>query len=140
MPRRSGASSLPVAVPGVQRQRRLPKKNRSRRESRMDRRTADRLPVLPALISWVEAERARTAGMLAQPNASSPAGLFTAAGQTLRRSSRPSSSTCCQPSSPGSAAASPTCRWWCLTTRTNAPTVRLRHCCSNGARHPRPDQ
>ncbi len=41
------------------------KKNRSRRKSRMDARTRERLPVLPALLSWVDAERVRTAEVLA---------------------------------------------------------------------------
>ena len=61
------------------------KKDRSRRKSRMDQRTRERLPVLPALVSWVEAERARTAEMLAAGERTRPGGLFTAAGQTLRR-------------------------------------------------------
>jgi hypothetical protein len=61
------------------------KKDRSRRKSRMDQRTRERLPVLPALVSWVEAERARTAEMLAAARRTEPGGLFTAAGQTLRR-------------------------------------------------------
>ena len=37
------------------------KKDRSHRKSRMDQRTRERLPVLPALVAWVDAERARTA-------------------------------------------------------------------------------
>ena len=41
------------------------KKDRSQRKSRMHARTRERLPVLPALVSWVEAERARTAELLA---------------------------------------------------------------------------
>ena len=35
------------------------KKDRSQRKSRMDQRTRERLPVLPALIAWVDRERAR---------------------------------------------------------------------------------
>jgi hypothetical protein len=61
------------------------KKDRSRRKSRMDQRTRERLPVLPALVSWVEAERARTAELLTAAEATPPGGLFTAAGQALRR-------------------------------------------------------
>jgi Phage integrase family len=61
------------------------KKDRSRRKSRMDQRTRERLPVLPALIAWVEAERTRTAGLLAAAERTAPGELFTAAGQTLRR-------------------------------------------------------
>ena len=45
------------------------KKDRSRRKSRMDQRTRERLPVLPALVSWVDAERARTAELLAAAEA-----------------------------------------------------------------------
>ena len=45
------------------------KKDRSRRKSRMDQRTRERLPVLPALIAWVDAERARTAALLAAAEA-----------------------------------------------------------------------
>ena len=57
------------------------KKDRSRRKSRMDQRTRERLPVLPALVSWVEAERARTAETARRSsNAPEPGGLFTAAG------------------------------------------------------------
>src|SRR6478672_6485444 len=41
------------------------KKDRYQRKSRMDQRTRERLPVLPALVSWVAAERGRTAQLLA---------------------------------------------------------------------------
>src|SRR5690349_25077097 len=51
----------------------------------MDQRTRERLPVLPALVSWVDAERARTADLLAAAEATRPGEPFTAAGQTLRR-------------------------------------------------------
>jgi integrase len=62
------------------------KKDRSRRKSRMDQRTRERLPVLPALVSWAETERARTAGLLTAAEHSEPGELFTTAGgQTLRR-------------------------------------------------------
>ena len=61
------------------------KKDRSRRKSRMDQRTRERLPVLPALVAWADAERKAAAGRL-QAAQDSPAGsLFTAGGQTLRR-------------------------------------------------------
>ncbi|MDQ3764105.1 MAG: hypothetical protein M3460_21680 [Actinomycetota bacterium] len=49
------------------------KKDRSQRKARMDQRTRERLPVLPALACWVQTERTR------------PGELFTAAGTTLRR-------------------------------------------------------
>jgi hypothetical protein len=61
------------------------KKDRSRRKSRMDQRTRERLPVLPALASWVEAERIRTAELLAAAERSEPGDLFIATGETLRR-------------------------------------------------------
>ncbi len=61
------------------------KNDRSRRKSRMDQRTRERLPVLPALVAWVAAERQSAAERL-QAAQDSPAGqLFTAGGQTLRR-------------------------------------------------------
>jgi hypothetical protein len=62
------------------------KKDRSQRKSRMDARTRERLPVLPALVSWVEADRTRTADLLAAAHHAPPGELFTAAGTTLRRS------------------------------------------------------
>jgi hypothetical protein len=61
------------------------KKDRSRRKSRMDQRTRERLPVLPALASWVQAERTRTAELLAAAERSEPGDLFTTTGETLRR-------------------------------------------------------
>ncbi len=61
------------------------KKDRSRRKSRMDQRTRERLPVLPALVAWASAGRQAAAERL-QAACDSPAGsLFTAGGQTLRR-------------------------------------------------------
>jgi integrase len=61
------------------------KKDRSRRKSRMDQRTRERLPVLPALVSWVETERTRTADLLAAAERCEPGEVFTAGGETLRR-------------------------------------------------------
>jgi hypothetical protein len=51
----------------------------------MDQRTRERLPVLPALVSWVAAERDRTAELLAAAERAAPGALFTAAATTLRR-------------------------------------------------------
>jgi hypothetical protein len=62
------------------------KKHRAQRKSRMDQRTRERLPVLPALVAWVETERRRTAELLAAAGTAAPGELFTAGGQTLRRS------------------------------------------------------
>src|SRR5262249_19149260 len=56
----------------------------SQRKARMDQRTRERLPVLPALVAWAQAERAATAERLAAAAAAEPGTLFTAAGQTLR--------------------------------------------------------
>ena len=61
------------------------KKDRSHRKARMDHRTRERLPVLPALVSWVAAERDRTAELLATAERAQPGARFTAAGTTLRR-------------------------------------------------------
>lgn len=69
------------------------KKDRSRRKSRMDARTRERLPVLPALISWVDAERTRTAELLAAAEATGPGEVFTAAGVTLRRTAMKTETT-----------------------------------------------
>ena len=61
------------------------KKDRSRRKSRMDQRTRERLPVLPALAAWVAAERQAAAERLRAAQDSPAGSLFTAGGQTLRR-------------------------------------------------------
>ena len=61
------------------------KKARLHRKSRMDTRTRERLPVLPTLVAWVAAERARTAELLAAAEQTRPGEVFTAAGTTLRR-------------------------------------------------------
>ena len=61
------------------------KKDRSQRKSRMDQRTRERLPVLPALVSWVAAERTRTGELLAAAEHARPGEPFTSAGVTLRR-------------------------------------------------------
>ncbi|HET9564672.1 MAG TPA: site-specific integrase [Mycobacterium sp.] len=62
------------------------KKDRSQRKSRMDQRTRERLPVLPALVSWVAAEFTGTAELLAAAEQARPGEPFTSAGVTLRRS------------------------------------------------------
>jgi DDE superfamily endonuclease len=77
-PARSGpwAVRCPVSASDVSH-----KKDRSRRK-----RTRERLPVLPALIAQVDAERTRTAALLAAAEDTRPGEPFTsAAGQTLRR-------------------------------------------------------
>jgi integrase len=57
----------------------------ARRKSRMDARTRERLPVLPTLVASVAAERTAAASRLATAVDISPGQVFTAAGQTLRR-------------------------------------------------------
>jgi hypothetical protein len=49
------------------------KKDRSRRKSRMDQRTRERLPVLPALASWVQPNGPAPPSCSPPPNAASPA-------------------------------------------------------------------
>ena len=61
------------------------KKDRLRRKSRMDQRTRERLPVLPTLVAYVEAERCRAADLLAAAEATAEGEAFNAGGETLRR-------------------------------------------------------
>ncbi|GCA97472.1 MULTISPECIES: site-specific integrase [Mycolicibacterium] len=61
-------------------------KSLQRRKSRMDQRTRERLPVLPTLVASVNTERRAAAELLAATQATAPGHTFTAAGQTLRRS------------------------------------------------------
>jgi hypothetical protein len=63
-------------------------KERSRRKSRMDQRTRERIPVLPALLARVDADRRAAAERLRAAEATAPGQLFTVAGQTLRRPAR----------------------------------------------------
>ncbi len=58
----------------------------ARRKSRMDQRTRERLPILPALVAAVERERMAAAGRLDAAQHATPGEPFTAGGQTLRRS------------------------------------------------------
>jgi integrase len=61
-------------------------KDQVRRKSRMDQRTRQRIPALPALVAQVTAERAAARERLDQAAATRPGELFTAGGTTLRRS------------------------------------------------------
>jgi hypothetical protein len=63
-------------------------KTRSRRKSRMDQRTRERIPVLPALLARADTQRQAAAEILRAARQTSPGELFTAAGQTLRRPAR----------------------------------------------------
>jgi hypothetical protein len=64
----------------------------SRRKARMDQRTRERLPVLPALAAAVDRGRRDAAARLDAATAAEPGDLFTAGGVTLRRATarRPS--------------------------------------------------
>jgi Phage integrase family len=61
------------------------KKDRSHRKSRTDQRTRERLPMLPALVAFVETQRDATAERLRVAQDTAAGEVFTAAGQTLRR-------------------------------------------------------
>ena len=60
-------------------------KELSRRKARMDQRTRERLPVLPALVRSAAGERDAAAARLAACTAARPGETFTAGGQELRR-------------------------------------------------------
>jgi integrase len=60
-------------------------KELSRRKARMDQRTRERLPVLPALVSAAASRREAAAACLAACMAARPGEAFTAGGQKLRR-------------------------------------------------------
>ena len=61
------------------------RKMASRRQARMDQRTRERLPALPALAAAVARNRQDAAARLDAARAAQPGELFTAGGQTLRR-------------------------------------------------------
>jgi Phage integrase family len=61
------------------------KKDATRRKSRMDQRTRERLPVLPVLVATAGTERAAAGQRLASAKSTRPGEVFTAAGHTLTR-------------------------------------------------------
>ncbi len=61
------------------------KKVAARRKSRMDQRTRERLPVLPALVAAVAAQRAAAAERLAAARTARSGELFSVEGTTFRR-------------------------------------------------------
>jgi integrase len=81
-PARWGPWAVPCPIRDEEMSR---KKERSHRKSRMDQRTRERLPVLPVLVAAVDAARTTAATLLQAAQATAPGGMFTAAGQTLRR-------------------------------------------------------
>ena len=70
----------PIRVDDIQN-----KKAKSRRKARMDQRTRERLPVLPALAEAVDRDRRAAAARLDAAAAARPGDLFSAGGQALRR-------------------------------------------------------
>ena len=62
------------------------RKEKNRRKSRMDQRTRERLPVLPALVTAVDQSRKAAAARLEAARAARPGEPFTAGAATLRRS------------------------------------------------------
>jgi integrase len=76
----------PWAVPCPIKAGEIPhKKVADRRKSRMDQRTRERLPLLPSLITATDSQRNAAAERLAAAQAAAPGQVFTAGGQTLRR-------------------------------------------------------
>ena len=67
------------------------RKEKRHRKSRMDTRTRERLPVLPALVNSVHLHRRQTAALLDAARATAPGQPFTACGQTLIRNAPPRS-------------------------------------------------
>jgi hypothetical protein len=61
------------------------KKQKSRTKARMDARTRERLPVLPALVTAADRNRKDAAARLDAARNAAPGELFTAGGQELRR-------------------------------------------------------
>jgi len=77
----------PWAVPCPIKSGEIPHKREAvRRKSRMDQRTRERLPVLPALVAAVDAGRITATDRLIAARATEPGELFTVSDLTLRRS------------------------------------------------------
>ena len=74
------AAPCPIRAEDLARQKEI----RSRK-SRMDQRTRERLPVLPALLARANDVRIATAAALAAGQATPPGGTFTSGDRTLRR-------------------------------------------------------
>ena len=74
------AVPCPVGDPGP-----AARKEKDRRKSRMDQRTRERLPALPALAAALDLARKAAAARLDAARAAEPGALFTAGGLTLRR-------------------------------------------------------
>ena len=74
------AARCPIRAGDVQ-----TRKERSHRKPRMDQRTRERLPAIPALATALDQARAAAAALLADARDAVPGERFTAAGQTMRR-------------------------------------------------------
>ena len=81
-PARWGPWAVPCPIRDEEMSR---KKERAHRKSRMDQRTRERLPLLPALAATVDAARHTAAQLLHAALAAPPGTKFTAAGHTLSR-------------------------------------------------------
>jgi integrase len=80
-PARWGPWAVPCPVRGSDIQH---TKSKARTKARMDARTRERLPVLPALAAAADRGRKDTAARLDAARSTPPGSLFTAGGQTLR--------------------------------------------------------
>jgi integrase len=74
------AARCPIRADDIQ-----TRKERSHRKSRMDQRTRERLPAVPALAAGASRGREASAEILRAAALAGPGEVFTAAGQTLRR-------------------------------------------------------
>ena len=81
-PARWGPWAVPCPIRGSDIQY---KKQARRTKARMDARTRERLPALPALIAAADRNRRDAAARLSAANAAAPGETFTAGGQQLRR-------------------------------------------------------
>ena len=72
--------ALPIRASDIQY-----KKQKARTKARMDARTRERLPALPALAAAADRNRTDAAARLAAARAAAPGETFTAGGQQLRR-------------------------------------------------------
>ncbi len=61
------------------------RKARAQRKSRMDQRTRERMPALPALVEHVQQAASAAAERLAAGSATPPGEMFAAGGETIRR-------------------------------------------------------
>jgi integrase len=82
-PARWGPWAAPCPIREEEMSRR---KDNRHRKSRIDQRTRERLPVLPVLVTTVDTARKAATARLETARHTKPGEMFTAGGQTLRRS------------------------------------------------------